>query len=161
MAAPGRRLDHASLVTTRGHGGWQRLDALWMAPSSLFYACSIQRSLTPAAPHLQPRPITLDLFLALADVGAAAASTGTSRPKATVRACACPLPPPPPVLVRERGQAPALTLSVCPSLWSFSSLFAACPESSGDDTSPLAPAIYRDPASNPSQAPLHTTSTNT
>ena len=32
----------------------------------------------------------------------------------SVNAGACPLPQPPPVLVCERGQAPALTLSLCP-----------------------------------------------
>ena len=54
----------------------------------------------------------------------------------TVRACACPHLKPPPVLVRERGQAPALTLHPVPSRWSLSSTFAACPERSGSDTSP-------------------------
>ena len=55
----------------------------------------------------------------------------------TVRVCACPHLKPAPVLVRERGQAPALTLHPVPSRWSLSSTFAACPERSSGDTSPL------------------------
>lgn len=81
MDEPGRRFDHASLVTARGHGACQRLDALWLALSSLYRACSFQHSPTLAVPHLQCRHITLHRSLALADAGAAAASTGVSWPK--------------------------------------------------------------------------------
>jgi len=47
------------------------------------------------------------------------------------------------VLVRERGQAPALTLHPVPLSWSLSSMFAACPECSGATHSPLLLRLYK------------------
>ena len=91
LAAPRHRFGHASLVTARGHGAWQRLDALWLALCVLFRACACKRSPPTTATCHNPRPITHDPSLALADARAAAASPVKSRPKRhSARVCLSP-----------------------------------------------------------------------